>query len=970
LTVQICWEAGPDHFNGPVIVAAYDDNCNIAHQTQEQFYIKILPGVYAGEDKIYCPGQEVQLDASGSANYSWTSLSGDPTSLFNCTDCPNPLYTPTQPSVFQVEGTSSGNGCSTTDEVELVPTLINNITIADTGCGIEDGSISVEIVDGSGDYSVIFNGTLFDLVGNTFDTTMLGAGIYDLTLIDEVVGCSIFESIEIQAVAGVPEPHISGPNSTCNLSAQLSATVANTSLNWTYNGPGILTFSDATAPDPMVAVSAEGIYMLYLTESDDLLGCAGVDSIQIEFKELESVIAGNDTSICALSYQLQGSATNGTWQWFALGPGTADYSSNDNDPSAIVTVSSFGNYDFLWTFDGVNGCDTSGQVTISFLPYPIAESADTLTFCQLDGNFLSATPAIGGQWTVLSGDLTLNIVDPNSPIESAGYGEFQVVWTVTNGGCSNSDTTLLRYIETEEAIISTTTNQVCGNTTEFAAVNSSGIWSSSNTDLSFSPSNNPLTTVTAANPGGYSIIWTVGEGVCANADNWNIVFFDSAQVDILSLPTDICSSNDLSLTGTASNNISQQWSTSGDGSFDDPNALTTQYILGVNDSINGSVTITLTAVGESVCPAAQQSAIVNIVGTPEVIANASTPTTICSNGTVVLNGNAVNTANILWTSSGDGQFLATPTMDDPTYFPGPIDISNGSATLTITGNPLNAICPVVDESIEILIIEAPSAGVDSSISICISASPISVLDHFGIDADPGGIISDINGSGAFDGVDFDPSIAGLGAFQFTYNVLGSAPCSESQSTLTISVTAGPNAGTGTSLTLCDITAAIDLFGELSDSPDPNGMWIDVNSSGGLSGSDFDPSLAGPGEFQIDYVASILGCLNDTSSIQIEVSTLPIIDAGPDSIVICETQELNLSAIAMNQDSVLWSSSGDGTFLNDQALITSYSPGPMDIANGNVTISIAAYGQLGCPDSSDQVNMEISTPPFAGSVLPQ
>jgi hypothetical protein len=57
----------------------------------------------------------------------------------------------------------------------------------------------------------------------------------------------------------------------------------------------------------------------------------------------------------------------------------------------------------------------------------------------------------------------------------------------------------------------------------------------------------------------------------------------------------ICEGETYTLSGTATNYTSVEWTTSGDGTFDDPNTLAPVYTPGEDDIANGSVTLTLTA---------------------------------------------------------------------------------------------------------------------------------------------------------------------------------------------------------------------------------------------------------------------------------------------------------------------------------------------------------------------------------------
>jgi len=85
---------------------------------------------------------------------------------------------------------------------------------------------------------------------------------------------------------------------------------------------------------------------------------------------------------------------------------------------------------------------------------------------------------------------------------------------------------------------------------------------------------------------------------------------EQGEVEVFELPTvmagnplTICADAKVGLTTAfASNYSSLLWSSSGDGVFDDPQALHTSYNIGPNDMIKGSVSLTLTAQGKGNSP--------------------------------------------------------------------------------------------------------------------------------------------------------------------------------------------------------------------------------------------------------------------------------------------------------------------------------------------------------------------------------
>ncbi len=146
----------------------------------------------------------------------------------------------------------------------------------------------------------------------------------------------------------------------------------------------------------------------------------------------------------------------------------------------------------------------------------------------------------------------------------------------------------------------------------------------------------------------------------------------------------ICSTNTLLL-----NNASAQyesglvWTTSGSGLFDNPNILNPTYTASSTDISNGSVYLILTASAISPC-LEDVSDTLQLYFDASPIAYAGPNDSVCETDSYYLvqaSGYLYNT--VLWTSSGDG-FFDDPTLLNPVYTPGALDITNGYTLLTMT----------------------------------------------------------------------------------------------------------------------------------------------------------------------------------------------------------------------------------------------------------------------------------------------
>ena len=136
------------------------------------------------------------------------------------------------------------------------------------------------------------------------------------------------------------------------------------------------------------------------------------------------------------------------------------------------------------------------------------------------------------------------------------------------------------------------------------------------------------------------------------------------------------------------------------------------------------------------------------------------------------------------------------------------------------------------------------------------------------------------------------------------------------------------------------------------------------------GSEIDQLWDEEGEFDVEVLHwSAHGC--DTVEIgRIKVYPIPEAEAGPDQTV-CSMEDIVLEVdTAWNHSSLLWTSSGDGTFSDSTALHPTYLLGPGDSLSGSVQLIITAYGladNITCEPAIDTVEYFFSNPDIAFTV---
>src|SRR5262249_41570696 len=135
----------------------------------------------------------------------------------------------------------------------------------------------------------------------------------------------------------------------------------------------------------------------------------------------------------------------GTGLWSQLsGPGSATFSSPSSGNST-ATASAYGSYVFRWTITS-GTCTSSADIQVVFWQTPTtANAGPNQNLCESTTATLAGnTPTVGtGVWTLVSG--TGTITTPSSPtsgVTGLGYGPTVFQWTISNGACTVSSSTV------------------------------------------------------------------------------------------------------------------------------------------------------------------------------------------------------------------------------------------------------------------------------------------------------------------------------------------------------------------------------------------------------------------------------------------------------------------------------------------------------------------------------------------------
>jgi PKD repeat protein len=607
----------------------------------------------------------------------------------------------------------------------------------------------------------------------------------------------------------------------------------------------------------------------------DTLGCSFQDSVWIEVVPLPTVDAGGPLDTCRFDTLLLSGATpaNGTWTGFGL--------LNDS----LFVSDSVGVFTLTYTYADSNGCEASDtrQVTVHDLPTLNAGPNDT--FCLVNAPqglpTPTATPA-GGTFTWSGPGITNPSTGSFNP-SLAGQGTHPIyVDYLDPNGCETFDSLLVTVLPPSVPVTSTSDSSLCQNAAPVTLVGTpAGNWSGAAGFVApdqFDP---------AGLPGGsYPMVYTILAGSsCEASDTLIIQVLDTAVV-FAGQDTLICAS-EASYLPSSFSPAGGQWSG-----------------LGVIDPITGEVDLTQLAIGS----------------------NATLTYTYLDPGSGCVSRDAyVLTRQPLPTVvlPADTLYCYTP---DTVQLPTPLSSGNGGLwsgsvgivdpvlglfnpdlvgidTVTLVYCDNDGLCDACDSMLVYIRAAEPAFTNQADTAICVDQPPLSLsggLPLGGQWSGPGVV----NGPG---GSVFDPSLAGVGAYDLLY-CFGVGSC-ERCDTTRITVNPLPIVDAGSLADVCEGDAPFYLPPGTPTAPGaftwsgPNVVQVAPDSFF------FDPAT--PNTYTLTYTyTDPNGCTN-ADSLVLTVNPLPVVDAGLDTVYCFtpDTQQLPGVTVAPIGGTGTWSGPG-------------------------------------------------------------
>ncbi|MCX6290302.1 MAG: T9SS type A sorting domain-containing protein [Bacteroidetes bacterium] len=471
-----------------------------------------------------------------------------------------------------------------------------------------------------------------------------------------------------------------------------------------------------------------------------------------------------------------------------------------------------------------------------------------------------------------------------------------------------------------------------------------------------------------------------------SSNNSTVISVTGAPTSVAGTAVTTCStSGAVSITAgsSATNQSSVAWTSSGSGTFANATSLTLcTYTPSAADITAGSVTLTLTANGNSPCGNVTSTKTLTINDIPTAVAG--TAITTCSNSgavNITAGSSATNQVSVAWTSSGSGTFANATSLTTCTYNPSAADISAGSVTLTLTANG-NSPCGNVTSTKAFTITAAPTSVAGTAVTTCSTSGAVNITAGSS-STNSTGVTWTSNGTGTFANPNsltlctYTPSAADIsaGSRTLTLTATGNSPCGNTTSTKTITINGVPTANAGTAVNTCSNSGAVNITAGSSATNQASVAWTSSGSgtfanSTSLTTCTYTPSAADITAGSVTLTLTANGnspCGNATSNKTLTINPAPTSVAGTAISTCSNSGAVNITAgsSATNQASVTWTSSGTGTFTNANSLtLCTYAPSAADITAGSRTLTLTAVGNAGCSNATSNKTITITSAPTA------
>lgn len=640
--------------------------------------VNAVPTANAGADRTICAGASVSLNGSGTGTtafgvlYFWS-----PAARLSDRTVRNPQFTTNDPGTYVYTlQTTDVNGCTATDQVTVVvnanPVVSAGAdkTICAAGFTVLDGSA----VGGAGGYMYNWspNANLTSGMVATPTFTTMTAGNYNYTLtVTDANNCS---ASDMMMVTVLPRPMANaGPDrqlcvgQSVNLQGSATGGVPG-GTGYLYSWTPITNLSNANLATPTYLGTNAGSFFTTLTVTD-ANGCSNSDEVVITVNPLPVANAGFDKVVCqGASVTLDGSASAGTpgpgynYSWM---PGANLNNSVAQSPVFSSNVPGIYNYTLMVTDS--KGCSSSDLVSVTVLAPAMANAGSDHEVCAGMPVMLmgSATgPAVASyMWS--PADMLDNAMAQTPMFETDMAGTYMLTLTTTDvNGCKSMDETMV-IVNANPMVMGGSFNACVESPININGSVSGGepaysyMWSPA-TRLSNAMVASPVFISAQSGSFPYTLTVTDANG-CMGMGNVMVNVAQSPMLTVTNATQSVCKGNSVMLSTMASGGAggyTYNWSPA--ANLSNADVASPMFF----STTPGTYMYTVTVMDANGCSASQS---VTVVNNFSLSVNAGSDVTLCSGGSVQLNGSYSGTNSPVAFSWNPPTRLSNSSVMSPTF---------------------------------------------------------------------------------------------------------------------------------------------------------------------------------------------------------------------------------------------------------------------------------------------------------------
>ncbi len=600
----------------------------------------------------------------------------------------------------------------------------------------------------------------------------------------------------------------------------------------------------------------------------------------------------------------------------------------------------------------------------------------------------TVVPGTGGDWSATTLQFTTGEIPVGTASRLSNSSNIFAMGLINGGGTSGCRYGYFSEFVSEILSDAGNDSTICANTTvtldgEVSGGAVTGIWSTSGSGTFDDATNfNAEYTPSFADITAGSVILTLSStGVCFPTSDDMVLTLDPAPTVDAGTDETVCGNNaDVSLNGIITVATGGNWTTIGDGSFDNSTNLNAVYTPGITDISNGNVNLFLTTTGNGFCIAEKDSMVISISLAPTI--NAGVNQSTCSNNaevTLSATTNGIPTGG-QW-SGGTGSYNPGSGALNTLYNPSAPEIANGSVTLMVTSTG-SGNCIEVSDNIVLTFTASPiiSAGVNQ---IKCANNEETVLNASISGGASTGVWS--NGLGTFFtsntnlGATYTPTATeianGSVILTLTTTDHNTSGCLAENDQMTISFTPKPTVEAGNNQTVCANNANVSLTGTVTVAS--GGLWYTTGTGTFVSASSLSttyiPSSTDKTAGSVKLYLSTTGnasCNEEKDSLIVTITAAPTIAAGLDQTVCANNADITLNGSATIATAWQWSGGAGAYNPGSTAINTIYSPSAAEISSGSIVLTLTSTAQGTCNPVSDNISISFSALPVVNAGIDQ